>query len=61
MSNYKAYILGDDDHIIDRVDLFCDDDEAARHQARKLAIGQAVELWDGVRRIATFQPTDPDP
>ncbi|WP_256437660.1 hypothetical protein [Bradyrhizobium sp. CCBAU 53421] len=43
MRNYKAYVPGDDGHIIDRVDLVCDD-EAAKDKARKLAIGQAVEL-----------------
>ncbi|MGF6426915.1 MULTISPECIES: hypothetical protein [Bradyrhizobium] len=62
MRSYKAYILGDDGHVIARVDLpDCDDDEAAKHKARKVAIGQAVELWDGPRKIATFQPTNPDP
>lgn len=61
MQNYKAYILGEDGHIIDRVDLDCSDDDDAKVKARKLAIGQAVELWDGARKIARFQPTNPDP
>ena len=47
--------------IIDHVNLFCADDETAKDKARKLAIGQAVELWDGARRIAIFQPSNPDP
>ncbi|MBR0868949.1 hypothetical protein JQ633_01155 [Bradyrhizobium tropiciagri] len=61
MRNYKAYILGEDGHIIGRLDLECIDDDDAKLQARKLAIGQAVELWEGARKIATFQPTNPDP
>ena len=60
MRNYRVYILGEDDHVIDRVDLRCNDDETAKNEARKLAIGQAVELWDGARKIATFQPSNPD-
>jgi hypothetical protein len=61
MRNYRVYILGEDGHIIDRVDLHCGNDKAAKDMARKLAIGQAVELWDGARKIATFQPSNPDP
>ncbi|WP_298367267.1 hypothetical protein [uncultured Bradyrhizobium sp.] len=59
MRNYKAYILGEDGHFIERVDLLCDDDEAAKDEARKLAIGQVVELWESARKIATFHPTNP--
>ncbi|MHC2335458.1 hypothetical protein ACVIW0_004747 [Bradyrhizobium sp. USDA 4454] len=59
--NYKIYFLGEDGHIIGRIDLPVDDDNAAKREARKLAIGQPVELWDGARKIATFQPSNPDP
>jgi len=57
MGNYRAYILGDDHHIIERVDLVaCKDDEAATRCAKLLVVGQIVELWDGHRLIATFEP-----
>jgi hypothetical protein len=57
MGNYRAYILGDDDHIIERVDLVaCEDDAAPTLHAKLLVIGHTVELWDGDRLIASFEP-----
>jgi hypothetical protein len=38
-------------------DLTCGDDESAKARARKLVVGHAVELWDGGRTIATFEPS----
>jgi CelD/BcsL family acetyltransferase involved in cellulose biosynthesis len=51
--NYRAFILDDDGYIINRAPLSSPNDEAAKERARHLAsYGQAVELWDGPRRIA---------
>jgi hypothetical protein len=54
MHSYRAYLLDADGHIIDRIDLTCGDDESARARARELIDGHPVELWDGGRKIATF-------
>jgi hypothetical protein len=57
MRNYRAYILGGDGHIVHRVDLLgCENDELATHRASLLVDGHTVELWDGDRKIATFEP-----
>jgi hypothetical protein len=54
MQEYSAYIIGQDGHIQQRIDLRCADENAAKEQARKLANGHDVELWQRDRQIATF-------
>ena len=54
MLEYRAYMIGQDGHIMHRVELLCADDGAATEQALLLVDGHAVELWQGTRRIATF-------
>ena len=54
MQEYSAYIIGPDGHIQQRIDLLCADDNAAKEQARKLANGHDVELWQRDRQVATF-------
>jgi hypothetical protein len=56
MGEYQAYVLGEDGHIEQRIDLVCADDDAAREQAASLVDGHAIELWQSDRRIATFEP-----
>jgi hypothetical protein len=52
---YRAYLLDSDDHIMRGVDLVCEDDEAATTEAKQLADGHDVELWQGARLVATFR------
>ena len=59
--SYRAYMLGSDGHIVLRVDLTCDDDEAAKRQAKALVDDYDVELWDGGRKIAEFKTTKSKP
>ena len=54
MQEYRAYLLGPDGHIQQRIDLLCADDDAAKEQARQLVNGHDVELWQLGRQIATF-------
>jgi hypothetical protein len=56
MHTYRAYLIKSDGHVIYRVDLVCDNDEAAKERAKLLVDGHAVELWDGPRKIAEFKP-----
>jgi len=51
---YRAYIIGDDGHILRPVELVCENDEAAKEQARKLCDRHDVELWQLDRKISTF-------
>lgn len=53
---YYAYVIGDDGHIANRVDVVCDNDEDALRHAEQLVDGHAIELWQGARRIATLRP-----
>jgi hypothetical protein len=55
-SGYYAYLIGSDGRIKDRINMFCEDDEKAKEQARQLVDGHAVELWQEKRRIAVFKP-----
>ena len=54
MPEYRAYLIGPDGHIVERVELVCADDEAAKEQAKALVDGYDVELWQEARRIAVI-------
>ena len=56
MHAYRAYLVGADGHIVNRVDLFVGDDASAKERARGLVDSAPVELWDGDRKIAEFKP-----
>ena len=56
MREYQAYVVGADGHIMQRIDLTCADDDAARERAKSLVDGYAIELWQLDRKIATFEP-----
>jgi hypothetical protein len=56
IQSYEAYVVGSDGHISMRIDLHCTDEAAAKESAQQLVDGQAVELWQGDRRLATFIP-----
>jgi len=45
MVEYQVYVLTDGDHIKRRKDVSCEDDEAAKKQARQMVDGHAIELW----------------
>jgi hypothetical protein len=55
MQEYCAYIIGPDGHILNRIDLRCENDAEARDCAVRLVDGQNVELWQRDRRIAEFR------
>jgi hypothetical protein len=57
MQEYRAYIIGPDGHITERIDLLCADDDAAKERARLLVNGRDIELWQFGRRVETFKHT----
>ena len=59
MEGYRAYILGDDGHVLDRVDLNCDNDAEATRLARQLLDGHDVELWQLGRFVRKFTAPAP--
>jgi hypothetical protein len=55
VNEYRAYILGFDGHVLQRVDLHCADDDGAKERAKRLVDDHDVELWQLGRLIATFK------
>lgn len=51
---YYAYLVGDDGHIVNRIQVLCDNDDEAIRCARRLAETLSVELWQEKRKVATF-------
>ncbi|WP_201829603.1 hypothetical protein [Microvirga zambiensis] len=49
---YRAYQLKDNGHFLKVFELFCRDDQDAIEQARRLADGRAVEIWELHRKVA---------
>jgi hypothetical protein len=56
MPGYSAYVIGEDGHIQQRIDIICADDEVAKERAKMLVDDHGIELWRGSRKIATFNP-----
>jgi len=54
---YRAFLIGPDGHVIDRVDIFCENEDQAKQRAKGLATEWPVELWQCARKIAVFRPT----
>ena len=57
MQEYRAYFVGPDGHVQNRVDLRCADDAEASRLAKQLFDGRDVELWQLDRKIGTFRDT----
>ena len=53
---YYAYVIGDDGHICNRIDVLCDNDEEAKRCAEQLVDGHPIELWQEARRVAIIHP-----
>lgn len=54
MNEYRAYVVGPDGHVLQRIDLLCADDDAAKERAKALVDGHDVELWQLDRKISVF-------
>ena len=57
MPDYRAYIMGPDGHVQNRVELRCDDDVEAIRLAKQVVDGHDVELWQLDRYVETFRHT----
>lgn len=55
MQDYRAYLMSRDGRIKDRVEFYCETEEAAKERAKQLVDGHDVELWHRDQRIATFR------
>ena len=54
--NYRAYVISRDGYVIGRVRIACNDDASAKSRVEKLVALHALELWDGERKVAAFEP-----
>ncbi|MGY2903577.1 hypothetical protein ACVWVY_002598 [Bradyrhizobium sp. URHC0002] len=61
MAGYRAYIMGSDGHVQNRVELRCDDDVEALRLAGQVVDGHDVELWHLDRHIGTLRHTSGPP
>jgi hypothetical protein len=51
MTYYRAYIVGEDGHFIEAVNLDCADDAAAVASAKQLVNSRDVEVWQQGRMV----------
>jgi hypothetical protein len=58
MEEYRAFVIGPDGQVINRVDIRCSDEKEARRLAKIVVDGHAVELWQALRFIERFEPED---
>jgi hypothetical protein len=54
VAEYRVYLVDSDGHFYDAVHLTCANDAEAMEQAKGLAIGRGVELWQLDRKVAVF-------
>jgi hypothetical protein len=54
MPEYRAYLVGSDDHIQNVVHLNCADDDQAIILAKAFVDGHDIELWQRDRKVARF-------
>ena len=55
MRDYRALIIDEDGHIINRVNLYCRNDDVAKEWAAVLVGKHEVELWHRKEKIAVFK------
>ena len=58
MADYRLYFLDDDRRIKSAVEFRCDDDAEATIKAKTYRDGRDLELWAGVRMVATLPKLD---
>jgi hypothetical protein len=56
---YRAYIVGDDSHLIGYEPLVCPDDFDAIDKAKRLIDGHDIEIWSGPQFIVRLECNKP--
>jgi hypothetical protein len=51
MAEYRAYIVGDDDHYLGFEEMVCRDDGEAVARAKRLVDDHDIEVWSGDRLV----------
>jgi len=55
MNEYRAYLVGIDDHFVGFEDLICRDDDEAIAKAKRLVDGHDIEVWSGKRFVVRLE------
>ena len=55
MRDYRAYVMGSDGRIVDRIEFLSEDDEKARDHAKQYVDRYDIELWHRDKKIAEFK------
>ncbi|SHI07457.1 hypothetical protein [Bradyrhizobium erythrophlei] len=58
MAEYRAYLVGDDGHIMGFEPLVCADDGDAIEKAKRLVTKHSVEIWSGERLVTRLNATE---
>ena len=56
MLEYRAYVIGADDHIVSATALVCESDENAIAEVRRFMLGRTIEIWSGARLVIRLDP-----
>jgi hypothetical protein len=56
MAEYRAYVMGNDDHIVSATALVCANDEEAIAKVRTFLLGRTIEIWSGDRFVIRLYP-----
>jgi hypothetical protein len=55
MPKYRFYnLVQNGQAVIARIDMVLDDDTTAISHAKQLIVGEAIEVWEGPRLVASF-------
>jgi hypothetical protein len=55
MQDYRAYIMGPDGHVKDRIEFWSEDDDAAKAHAEQYVDGHDIEVWHRDKKIAELK------
>jgi len=56
MTEYRAYVIGSDGHVVSATALVCGNDEQATAEIRTFLLERTVELWSGDRFVIRLYP-----
>jgi hypothetical protein len=56
MIEYRAYVIGDDGHIVSATGLVCENDEAAIAEVKAFLLDQTIEIWSRDRFVIRLDP-----
>ena len=56
MIEYRAYVIGNDGHIVRAIEQVCENDEAAIVEVKTLLLDRTIEIWSGDRFVIRLDP-----